>query len=252
MGEFEDQCAGSFADLALSSLLPHLHPLQRRPEPARTASGRPRVRQALLIAIGAWPDSAQALPGGRARFVVPIMVLFQFSPLTAIGASQVIQIIAAVSGTWQFSIRSNRLPDRCAGRAVRSPRRLFWCTDRARGECSIAARFVGGLCILLAPDLTVRVGWHPVASRGSASVPAGRCRHEMAWSTDSGGGCLGKENQRSAIRPANCTMKAAQSKRGRRVAMPRASSTREARPEGGTAFDGAQKGRDRRGRTRAC
>lgn len=62
--------------------------------------GRPRMRQALLIGIGAVAGFGSGLTGvGGPALSVPIMVLFGFSPLTAIGASQVIQILAAVSGT---------------------------------------------------------------------------------------------------------------------------------------------------------
>jgi uncharacterized membrane protein YfcA len=60
----------------------------------------PRKKQILLFFIGAVSGFGSGLTGvGGPALSVPIMLLFGFSPLTAIGASQVIQILAAVSGT---------------------------------------------------------------------------------------------------------------------------------------------------------
>lgn len=69
---------------------------------ARSAilQGRPRLQQALLVGIGAVVGFGSGLTGvGGPALSVPIMILFGFSPLTTIGASQVIQILAGISGT---------------------------------------------------------------------------------------------------------------------------------------------------------
>lgn len=61
---------------------------------------RPQRQRVLLFAIGALTGFGSGLTGvGGPALSVPIMVLLGFAPLTAIGASQVIQILAAVSGS---------------------------------------------------------------------------------------------------------------------------------------------------------
>ena len=61
---------------------------------------RPRLQQVLLFGIGAVTGFGSGLTGvGGPALSVPLMVLFGFPALTAIGASQVIQILAAVSGS---------------------------------------------------------------------------------------------------------------------------------------------------------
>ena len=61
---------------------------------------RPRLQQALLFGIGALTGFGSGLTGvGGPALSVPMMVLLGFAPLTAIGASQVIQILAALSGS---------------------------------------------------------------------------------------------------------------------------------------------------------
>lgn len=60
----------------------------------------PRKQKLLLFWIGAVTGFGSGLTGvGGPALSVPLMLLFGFSPLTAIGASQVVQILAAVSGT---------------------------------------------------------------------------------------------------------------------------------------------------------
>lgn len=62
--------------------------------------GRAVSQQLLLLGVGAVSGFGSGLSGaGGPLFSVPIMVMFGFLPLTAIGASQVIQIIAAASGS---------------------------------------------------------------------------------------------------------------------------------------------------------
>ena len=70
---------------------------------ARPAAGfqdRPRLQKLLLFGIGAVTGFGSGLTGvGGPALSVPLMVLFGFPALAAIGASQVIQIFAAVSGS---------------------------------------------------------------------------------------------------------------------------------------------------------
>ncbi|MEO7853534.1 MAG: sulfite exporter TauE/SafE family protein, partial [Rubrivivax sp.] len=70
---------------------------------ARPAAGfqdRPRLQKLLLFGIGAVTGFGSGLTGvGGPALSVPLMVLFGFPALSAIGASQVIQIFAAVSGS---------------------------------------------------------------------------------------------------------------------------------------------------------
>jgi hypothetical protein len=69
----------------------------------RSAAGfhdRPRLQQLVLFSIGAVTGFGSGLTGvGGPALSVPLMVLLGFPALTAIGASQVIQILAAVSGS---------------------------------------------------------------------------------------------------------------------------------------------------------
>jgi uncharacterized membrane protein YfcA len=69
---------------------------------ARSAvfSSRPRLRLLLLLGIGALTGFGSGLTGvGGPALMVPMMVLAGFAPLVAIGSSQVIQILAALSGS---------------------------------------------------------------------------------------------------------------------------------------------------------
>lgn len=67
---------------------------------SETFHDRPRLRTLLLLAIGAVTGFGSGLTGvGGPALSVPMLVLFGFSPLTTIGASQVVQILAAASGT---------------------------------------------------------------------------------------------------------------------------------------------------------
>lgn len=72
------------------------------PEARRHAAwdGRPGAQRALLLGIGAVSGFGSGLTGvGGPALSVPMMVLFGFPSLVSIGASQVIQVLAAVSGT---------------------------------------------------------------------------------------------------------------------------------------------------------
>jgi uncharacterized membrane protein YfcA len=63
-------------------------------------TGRGASQQALLVFVGAVAGFASGLSGaGGPVFSVPLMMALGFVPLAAIGASQVLQIVVAVSGS---------------------------------------------------------------------------------------------------------------------------------------------------------
>ncbi len=75
-------------------LLSRRHPAEVRQAPHNTR------KTTLLLAIGAVSGFGSGLSGaGGPLFSVPIMLVFGFAPLTAIGAGQVLQIIAASFGS---------------------------------------------------------------------------------------------------------------------------------------------------------
>jgi uncharacterized protein len=60
----------------------------------------PRAQRILLFAVGGIAGFGSGLTGvGGPALLVPLMVLFGFPALVSIGASQVLQIVAAISGT---------------------------------------------------------------------------------------------------------------------------------------------------------
>ena len=68
------------------------------PQPA--LQGRRQAQQVLLVVLGAVAGFGSGLTGvGGPAISVPLMVMCGFPALTAIGTSQVIQIVAAISGT---------------------------------------------------------------------------------------------------------------------------------------------------------
>ena len=72
------------------------------PSVARRAAfdGRPRARRNLLFVVGAVTGFGSGLTGvGGPALAVPMMMTLGFAPLATIGASQVVQILAAVSGS---------------------------------------------------------------------------------------------------------------------------------------------------------
>jgi uncharacterized membrane protein YfcA len=61
---------------------------------------RPEAKRMVLLAVGAVAGFGSGLTGvGGPALSVPLMVLLGFPALVAIGVSQVIQIVAAISGT---------------------------------------------------------------------------------------------------------------------------------------------------------
>lgn len=76
---------------------------------ASVRDGTRRGDTAALLGVGAASGFGSGLSGaGGPLFSVPMMVLLGFSPLVAIGVSQVIQIVAAVSGSLA-SIQDQRI-----------------------------------------------------------------------------------------------------------------------------------------------
>lgn len=64
---------------------------------------RPRAQWALLFALGAITGFGSGLTGvGGPALAVPMMVVLGFPALAAVGASQVVQIVAALSGSVAF------------------------------------------------------------------------------------------------------------------------------------------------------
>src|SRR5947208_16265809 len=62
--------------------------------------GRGRGDVAMLVAVGAAAGFGSGLSGaGGPLFSVPLMLVLGFAPLATVGASQVLQIVAAVFGT---------------------------------------------------------------------------------------------------------------------------------------------------------
>ena len=62
--------------------------------------GESRGDRAMLVTVGAAAGFGSGLSGaGGPLFSVPLMVIAGFAPLAAVGASQVLQIIASVSGS---------------------------------------------------------------------------------------------------------------------------------------------------------
>lgn len=72
------------------------HSSERRP----LLDDRPRGQLALLTAIGGFVGFGSGLTGvGGPAISVPVMVMFGFAPLATIGVSQVVQIVASLSGS---------------------------------------------------------------------------------------------------------------------------------------------------------
>jgi uncharacterized membrane protein YfcA len=75
-----------------------LRPQAAQRQPALHA--RPAAQLVLLAAMGAFVGFGSGLTGvGGPAICVPVMVLFGFAPLPAIGVSQVVQVVASLSGS---------------------------------------------------------------------------------------------------------------------------------------------------------
>ena len=124
--------------------------------------GRPAAQQALLTAIGAFAGFGSGLTGvGGPALSVPLMVLFGFPALASIGASQVIQIIAAVSGTLgnlSFGSIDFRLAIPVTAAEVGGVIVGAWLAHAVKQI--MLRRFVGVLCVFVGLFLIARaLGW---------------------------------------------------------------------------------------------
>ncbi len=130
------------------------------PEPA--LHGRKQAQQMLLLALGAIAGFGSGLTGvGGPALSVPLMVLFGFPALTSIGTSQVIQIVAAASGTLgnlkygaiDFSIAATVTLLEIAG--VLLGARIVHAVN-----ANLLRKFVAVLCIVVGFALIAReLGW---------------------------------------------------------------------------------------------
>ena len=122
----------------------------------------PRAQKALLFVVGATAGFGSGLTGvGGPALSVPLMVLCGFAALTAIGTSQVIQIVAAVSGTLanlrygsiDFSIAATVTLLEIGGVVLGA--RIVHAVNAA-----VLRKFVAVLCIVVGFGLLAReIGW---------------------------------------------------------------------------------------------
>lgn len=119
---------------------------------------RPRLQQALLFVIGAVTGFGSGLTGvGGPALSVPMMVLFGFPALTAIGASQVIQILAAVSGSAGYLLHGSVDIQLAAVLTVFEVAGVWIGVHLAHAvDARSLRRAVGVLCILVGAGLVVR------------------------------------------------------------------------------------------------
>jgi uncharacterized membrane protein YfcA len=131
-----------------------------RPVPASATprdGSRPGDR-ATLLGVGVAAGFGSGLSGaGGPLFSVPIMVLLGFAPLAAIGVSQVIQIVAAVSGSLA-SAQDQRIHWGIAAWAT-----VFELAGVVAGtwfahavDAGLLRRVAAGLCIAVAALMAVR------------------------------------------------------------------------------------------------
>lgn len=87
--------------LALLIVFAGIYTLITPPGGRRAAfEGRARAQRNLLFVVGAVTGFGSGLTGvGGPALAVPMMMMLGFAPLATIGASQVVQILAAVSGS---------------------------------------------------------------------------------------------------------------------------------------------------------
>ena len=129
---------------------------------SRRAAGfhdRPRRQQLLLFGIGAVTGFGSGLTGvGGPALSVPMMVLFGFPARTAIGASQVIQILAAVSGSIGH-LAQGHVDLRLAALLTVFEVAGVWLGVRSAHavDPGLLRRAVGVLCLLVGATLVVRV-----------------------------------------------------------------------------------------------
>ena len=132
------------------------------PQPA--LQGRRQAQQVLLVVLGAVAGFGSGLTGvGGPAISVPLMVMCGFPALTAIGTSQVIQIVAAISGTLanlkygaiDFGIAALLTLIEIAGVILGA--RIVHAVN-----ADVLRKFVAVLCIVVGCALIAReIGWLP-------------------------------------------------------------------------------------------
>ncbi len=130
--------------------------------PHAAFDGRPRAQSTLLLVLGAVAGFGSGLTGvGGPALSVPLMVLCGFPALTSIGTSQVIQIVAAVSGTLanlqygtiDYGVAATVTLLEIAG--VLLGARIVHAVD-----AELLRKFVAVLCIVVGAGLLAReLGW---------------------------------------------------------------------------------------------
>ena len=126
--------------------------------PAAGFHDQPRLQQLLLFGIGAVTGFGSGLTGvGGPVLSVPMMVLFGFPALTAIGASQVIQILAALSGSIGH-LAQGHIDLRLAALLTAFEVAGVWLGVQAAHavDARLLRRAVGVLCVLVGATLLVR------------------------------------------------------------------------------------------------
>lgn len=121
-------------------------------------AGQPRQQRALLVLIGALTGFGSGLTGvGGPAVSVPIMVLLGFPTLGAIGASQVIQILAALSGSAGYFARDLVDLQLAAGLVLFEIAGVWLGVQLAhRVDARHLRGFVGVLCIVVGSALLLR------------------------------------------------------------------------------------------------
>lgn len=123
---------------------------------------RPQAQRALLLGIGSVSGFGSGLTGvGGPALSVPIMVLFGFPALPTIGASQVIQILAAASGTLG-NLKFGAIDFRIA--AIVTVAEIIGVVIGVKAVHAVnvetVRRFVAVLCVVVGAGLLGRaVGW---------------------------------------------------------------------------------------------
>jgi uncharacterized membrane protein YfcA len=121
-------------------------------------ANRPRRRDALLFCIGAATGFGSGLTGvGGPALSVPMMVLAGFPALVAIGASQVIQVLAAISGSATHLLNGSIDLILAGELALFEVAGVWMGVHLAHGvDARLLSRMVGVLCILVGGAMMLR------------------------------------------------------------------------------------------------
>ena len=130
--------------------------------PTPPFDGRPRAQRLLLLVLGSIAGFGSGLTGvGGPALSVPLMVLCGFPALPTIGASQVIQIVAAASGTIG-NLRYGTIDFKVAATVtlVEIVGVLLGARIVHAVNANILRKFVAVLCIVVGSGLVARqLGW---------------------------------------------------------------------------------------------